>query len=200
MTDPYQGLEAKYKLTRQCLEVLADFGYEGQVSILTKSFLVTRDIDVLQRLKDVSVGLTVTTTDNKVSRFLEPMAPPVSERIKALKQLNQAGINTYALIGPILPHFTANEEELKKLLDELESAGVKEVWFEHINLNHRIKSRLIEYLQKETPELIEKFEMANTQQYRDELAKIIDKLMKGRKMKMAMREVIYHNKVKKKGK
>src|SRR3989344_3933061 len=58
VTDPYQGMEAKYKLTRQCLEVLVRFGFEGLVSILTKSDLVTRDIDIFNKLKHVSVGIT----------------------------------------------------------------------------------------------------------------------------------------------
>ena len=88
VTDPYLGLESKYHLTRQCLEVLADFGYEGNVSIQTKSPLAIQDIDVLKRLKDVTVGFTVTTLDDNVSRFLETKAPPVSARIDALRQLN----------------------------------------------------------------------------------------------------------------
>src|SRR3989339_1707665 len=96
VTDPYVGLEAKYKLTRKCLQVLADFGYEGSVSVQTKSPLITRDIDVLKRLKNVSVGCTVTTLDDAVSRFFEGNAPPVTDRIKSLKMLHDVGISTYA--------------------------------------------------------------------------------------------------------
>jgi DNA repair photolyase len=70
VTDPYVGLEAKYKLTRKCLQVLADFGYHGRISVQTKSPLVTQDIDILKKLKNVTVGFTVTTLDDKVSRFL----------------------------------------------------------------------------------------------------------------------------------
>lgn len=125
VTDPYVGVEAKYQLTRNCLKVLVDFAYEGNISIQTKSPLVTRDIDILKKLKDVEVGFTVTTLDDKVSRFLEVMAPPVSERIKALKELHEAGIPTYAFIGPILPHFTSNERKINELLDKLEEVGVK---------------------------------------------------------------------------
>ena len=71
VTDPYTGLEAKYQLTRKCLEVLVEFGYQGQVSLQTKSPLITRDVDLFKKLKDVSIGFTVTTLDDKVSRFLE---------------------------------------------------------------------------------------------------------------------------------
>lgn len=198
VTDPYVGLEVKYQLTRKCLEVLADFGYEGNVSIQTKSPLVTKDIDVLKRLKDIAVGFTVTTLDDKVSRFLEVMAPPVSARIQALKKLHEAGIPTYAFIGPILPHFVNSEEKINELLDKLQEVGVKEVWFEHINLSPKIKARLFDFLKKESPELIPEFENADTEEYRERLEKIIYKAMKGRNLKMGLGKVIYHKKLPKK--
>lgn len=133
VTDPYVGGEAKYQLTRKCLEVLAQFGYQGKVAIQTKSPLITRDIDVLKRLKDVSVGFTVTTLEDKVSRFLEVMAPPVSLRFEALKKLFDEGISTYAFVGPLLPYFTNDEKKISDILDKLQETGVKDVWFEHIN-------------------------------------------------------------------
>lgn len=75
VTDPYAGPEAKYKITRKCLQVLADFGYQGEAAILTKSPLATRDIDLFKKL-NVAVGFTVTTLEDKVVRFLEGSAPP----------------------------------------------------------------------------------------------------------------------------
>ena len=198
VTDPYVGLEAKYKLTRKCLQVLADFGYEGSVSVQTKSPLITQDIDILKKLKNVTVGFTVTTLDDKVSRFLEVMAPRVSQRIEALNQLHQAGIATYAFVGPLLPHFMNNPQTINKLLDKLQMVGVKEVWFEHINLSSKIKARLFEYLQKEAPHLINDFEKADTQEYRDKLDSIIYKAMKGRGFKMGLGKVIYHHSLSKK--
>lgn len=198
VTDPYVGPEAKYQLTRKCLEVLADFGYEGKVSLQTKSPLVTKDIKVLKRLKDVTVGFTVTTLDDKISRFLEVMAPPVSLRIKALKELREAGISTYAFIGPILPHFTNDEAKIKELLDELQAVGVKKVWFEHLNLNPKIKDRLYDFLKKESPKLLPEFAEAETEEYRDKLEKIINKVMAGRGLKMGLGKVIYHRALPKK--
>lgn len=198
VTDPYVGLELKYKLTRKCLQVLVDFGYEGSISIQTKSPLVTRDIDVLKKLKKVSVGFTVTTLDDKVSRFLEVKAPPVSSRIKALKKLHDAAIATYAFIGPILPYFTNKESEINKLLDKLQAVGVGEVWFEHINLNKSIKTRLFKFLLKQAPELIPEFEKADTKEYREELEKVICRALKGRNLKMGLDKVIYHKNLPKK--
>ena len=85
VTDPYQGVEAKYKLTRSCLEVLVENQFAGEVSILTKSALVKRDIDVLKKLKNVEVGFTITSTDDAVSRYFEKFAPNVTDRLKAMK-------------------------------------------------------------------------------------------------------------------
>lgn len=109
VTDPYQPIEAKYMITRKCLEVLAL--YQFPVDILTKSPLILRDIDIISRLKDVEVGLTITTDDDKVRRIFEPNAPSISARIEALKQLHKAGIKTYVFIGPTLP---MNPESLAK--------------------------------------------------------------------------------------
>lgn len=198
VTDPYVGLEVKYQLTRKCLEVLADFGYQGEIAIQTKSPLVTNDIEILKRLKHVSVGFTVTTLDDKISRFIETKAPSVSLRIKALKKLHDAGIKTYAFIGPLLPYFTAREDKINELLDQLQAAGVKEVWFEHINLSPKIKARLYQYLKKESPKLIHEFDRANTKEYRDRLEQVINRAMKGRKLKMGLGKVIHHRDLPKK--
>ena len=84
VTDPYQGLEAKYQITRKCLEELNRFGFEGTTSILTKSDLVTRDIDILKKLQAI-VGVTITSTDDSISRYFEKYAPSVSQRFNALK-------------------------------------------------------------------------------------------------------------------
>jgi len=196
VTDPYVGMEAKYKITRQCLEVLVDFGYAGVINVQTKSPLVTRDIDVLKRLKNVSVGCTVTTLDDAVSRFFEGNAPPVTKRIKALKILHDERISTYAFVGPILPTVLTNEQQITEVLDALEHAGVKTVWFEHIHLVGVVKQRLYDYLQKTKPELISVFKQADTKEYREKLNTIILKAMHGRPMKLAMGKVLFHKDLK----
>lgn len=198
VTDPYVGVEAKYQLTRKCLEVLADFGYAGAVSVQTKSPLVTRDIDVLARLKNASVGFTITSLDDKISAFLEVMAPPISHRLEALKKLHDAGISTYAFVGPILPHFLVDQQILKRLLDKLQEVGVTEIWFEHINLSPKIKERLYNYLQKEAPELIEVFDRADRPEYRSQLEYFIVAEMKSRGLKLGLNKVIHHRSLPKK--
>ncbi len=197
VTDPYMGLEAKYKLTRKCLEVLAHFGYEGEICIQTKSPLVTRDIDILSTFIDTKVGFTITTLDDKISRFLEGTAPRASARIKALEDLHKAGIKTYAFVGPLLPS-SATKENVTTILDELTQVGISEVWFEHINLQKNIKDRLFEYLKNEAPELMIDFEKTETAQYRENLNAIISEAMVGRPFKMALGKVIFHRELPKK--
>jgi len=99
--DAYQPLEAKYRLTRKCLEILAD--HHWPVIIQTRSALVLRDLDILRRARDWEVGLTITTADDKIRKIFEPKAPPISQRLSTLAELHRSGIRTYAMIAPILP-------------------------------------------------------------------------------------------------
>jgi DNA repair photolyase len=198
VTDPYTGLEAKYQLTRKCLQVLVDFGYQGQVALQTKSGLITRDIDLFKQLKDVSIGFTVTTLDDKVSRFLEVEAPSVSSRIEAIEELTKNNIPTYAFIGPVLPYFIKSKNEINELLDKLQEVGVEEVWFEHIHLNSAVKARLFKYLKKENPEILKEFQKADNAEYRKELEKVIYECLEGRGLKLGLGKIIYHNDLPKK--
>ncbi len=101
VTDPYQAIEGKYRLTRRCLEVLASGPFS--VGILTKSPLVLRDLDVFKRFEEIEVGMTVATDREEMRRIFEPHAPPIQARLQALQKLHENGIKTYAFVGPILP-------------------------------------------------------------------------------------------------
>ncbi|MCP2597124.1 radical SAM protein, partial [Candidatus Aminicenantes bacterium AC-335-G13] len=116
VTDPYQSIERKYALTRECLEILLK--YQFPVSILTKSPLVLRDIDLLIRFENLEVGFTITTDDDEIKKIFEPFSPSIYERIKALEILHRRGIRTYAFIGPILPLNPENlVKKLRKIVD-----------------------------------------------------------------------------------
>lgn len=108
--DPYQPLEARYRLTRQCLEILA--ASDWPVTVQTRSPLVLRDIDILKSGKYFEVGLSVTTADDQIRTYFEPNAPPIQARIQALDEIHRAGIRTYAMIAPMLP----GAEDLAELL------------------------------------------------------------------------------------
>lgn len=115
--DPYQPIERKYKLTRACLEVLLKHGFP--LDILTKSDLVLRDLDLIKQFKDAEVGWSIATDDEKVKKLLEPFSPSLEARLKALKTFHDAGIETYAFIGPILP--MDPERLAEKLVDKVDS-------------------------------------------------------------------------------
>ncbi|CAN5227851.1 PA0069 family radical SAM protein [soil metagenome] len=110
VTDCYQPIEKKLKITRGCLEVLAKF--RNPVGMLTKNRLVTRDIDVLQELAAhhaVAVNLSVTTLDPKLQRILEPRTSPPQARLEAVAQLRAAGIPVGVMVAPIIPGITDHE-------------------------------------------------------------------------------------------
>ena len=113
--DPYQPLEAKYRLTRQCLEILAH--HHWPVIIQTRSPLVLRDIDIIKDARDFEVGFSVTTADERIRELFEPNAPPIIERIQALGELHKAGVRTFAMIAPVLPGAEGLAELLRGNVD-----------------------------------------------------------------------------------
>lgn len=191
VTDPYQGVEVKYRITRQCLEILAECGFEGHLSILTKSNLVLRDIDILRKIKNVYIGLTVTSTDDKISRYFERYAPNVSSRFEALKNLNSLGFNTYAFVGPLMPHFTANAAELEKIFIKLTKVGTRDVFVEHLNLSKYIRDRLFKEMRSADQEVLQKFYGSQSKSYREALDKIVMDLVKKYSMNL-LKETIFH--------
>jgi len=129
--DPYQSLEAKYRLTRGCLEELLKKQFP--VNIQTKSKLALRDLDLFRQFETIDVGFTIATDDEKVAKLFEPQASPVKERIKALEIIHGAGIRTFAFIGPLLP---GNPE---KLVDNL-AGKVDYVYIDRMNYTSAIRS------------------------------------------------------------
>jgi DNA repair photolyase len=99
--DPYQPLEQRYRLTRGCLEALRDHGWG--IDILTRSPLVTRDLDILAETPEITVGLSIPTDNDSVRKVLEPHSPPIGARLTALKRLHASGIHTWVFVAPILP-------------------------------------------------------------------------------------------------
>lgn len=192
VTDPYQGLEAKYQLTRQCLKILADWEFQGTLSILTKSDLVTRDIDLFKRFAHPVVGLTVTSTDDHISRYFEKFAPPVSARFDALRKLNDEGIQTYAFVGPLLPHFVAKEDELEKVFQKLVEVGTKDVYVETLNLTGYIRGRLRQEMTGLPKAIWEKFYASQEMSYRRNLDALVKRLVKKYDLHLLLDLIIFH--------
>lgn len=101
VTDPYQPLERKYRVTRGCLEAMAGYGFVPVV--LTREARVLEDVEVLLRCPKAAVGLSIPTDDDRVRRAFEPGASPVEERFEALRRLHAAGVRTFVVVQPVLP-------------------------------------------------------------------------------------------------
>jgi DNA repair photolyase len=111
LCDPYQPLESRWKLTRKCLEILAD--NKWPVTIQTRSSLVLRDMDIIKRAEDFEVGLSITTGDDEIRKLFEPYAPSIKERLSTLNELHKSGIRTFAMIAPLL----SGAEDLVNVLE-----------------------------------------------------------------------------------
>jgi len=159
VTDPYQPLEKKYKLTRECLEALLERQFT--VSLLTRSSLCLRDMDLFKRFEKIEVGLSVTTHDEPIKKIFEPHSPSIASRIRALTALRREKIGTYAFIGPMLP---LDPGRLVTMLDGL----VDEVLIDRMNYTNKVKAiyrkaKLDQYLEEDYfrivgTELRERFE------------------------------------------
>jgi len=158
--DPYQPGEATHTNTRQCLEVLAK--HRWPVHVLTKSPLVLRDLDTLSRIAQdtwATVSFTVTTTNEKVARFLEPNAPPPKERLRAIAEIRRRDdrIQTRVIAIPIVPFLEDGEEDIASLIAAAEEAGAQYVLFSpgmtmHGNQALRYLQRLAEQYSELLPE------------------------------------------------
>jgi DNA repair photolyase len=192
VTDAYQGAEKKYRLTRGILEVLAREPYPGVVGILTKSPLVLRDADLLATIPRAHVGLTVTTTDDRLSRFLEVRAPLASRRLGTFAALNARGVETYAFVGPLLPHFRYDRGALDALFAGLARAGVRSLYVEHINLRPYIQQRMQRALRSATPEVQAVYRDARSDEHRQALDMIVSDLLAKHGLTLRLSRVLYH--------
>lgn len=148
VTDPYQPIESKYKITRSCLEKLLEF--QPHLEILTKSPLVLRDIDLLRQFKHLRVGVSIGILDEKLSRELEPYVNSPKKRVDTLKELSDAGIETYLFVSPIFPEIS----DISGLLDSVKGS-VGGVMFENLNIRANNRERVMNFITKNKPELKE---------------------------------------------
>ncbi len=150
VTDPYQPVEKKYVLTRKILEVLSQ--YENSVSILTKSDLILRDLDLLKKIKVVNVNFTINTFDEKWKNYIEPGSPSIEARLCAASALAKEGIDVYMMMGPYWPYFTEPEAMFKKFKE----IGVTGMFAESLNTTGDNWSGIENVLKNNYPELLPK--------------------------------------------
>lgn len=167
VTDAYQPAEEKFLLTRQCLEVLADSDFP--VSIQTKSDLVLRDLDVLKRMKEREVGLTITSSDPYVEAAFEPGASDLERRLEALRELTDCGIPAFAFVGPILPFFSDNVDSLKSVFRKLKKAKINKIYLDKMNYLKGKWKRISPVVREKFPRAVSFYQgvMADEESYAD---------------------------------
>ncbi len=149
-TDPYQPIERQWKITRQLLEVLEAANHP--VAIVTKSALILRDIDILQRMAArnlVKVVISVTTLDRRLSRAMEPRAATPGLRLKAIHDLAKAGIPVSVMVAPVIP--ALNDHEIERILDSAKAAGAGEAEYVLLRLPLEVSAVFREWLLNHYP-------------------------------------------------
>ncbi len=150
-TDPYQPIEKEWRIMRQILEVLETANHP--VSIVTKSALIMRDIDILSRMaaKGLAwVGLSVTTLDRKLARSMEPRAATPSRRLEAIRALSEAGVPVSVMVAPIIPGL--NDHEIERILDSGKAAGAQEASYVLLRLPLEVSPLFRDWLLREYPD------------------------------------------------
>ena len=148
--DAYQPIESKYRITRSCLEILQP--YKHSVSVLTKSPLVTRDLDILQRLHESEVGFTITTIDRDIKRVFEPRTMPVQKVFTAIKTLADHGINTWVFVAPILPGITDSAASIRTLIKSSQNAEARYIMFDVLNPYPKVWQNITRLAAKHFPD------------------------------------------------
>jgi len=150
VTDPYQPAERHFRLTHECLKVLAEF--RNPAGIVTKNYLVTRDIDILKELAEYQaaiVALSVTTLDHKLATVMEPRASQPDLRLKAIEKLSASGIPAMVLIAPVIPGLT--DHEIPRIIEKAVDAGAQQAGYVMLRLPYGVADLFQNWLDRHFP-------------------------------------------------
>lgn len=155
VTDPYQPVEKELRITRQCIQVLAEARHP--LVIITKNYGVTRDIDLLKKLADVNaarVVLSITSLQKKLIGSLEPRTSRPNKRLQAVRELSEAGIPVHVNIAPIIPGLT--DDEIVPIMEAAKGAGAESVSYTILRLPYSVKDIFLKWLDDHQPNRKEK--------------------------------------------
>ena len=158
-TDPYQPAEGRYRLTRSCLQALADA--RTPIGVITRGPMIVRDLDVLteaSRRAEVSVTFSIPTLDPEVWRRTEPGTAPPRQRLRALKALVDAGIRAGVGIAPILPGLSDDPEKMADVVRAAREAGATQVWAKMLYLRPGTREHFMENLARDWPDQVADYE------------------------------------------
>lgn len=151
--DPYQPVEAKYKITHQCIEKLSSFKHS--IGILTKSDLILRDIDPLKRLSEIEVGFTISTLNPNVNKIFEPRAPSSQRRLAALRMLSRNNIPTWVFVAPVLPYLSDSENAISQILRASQSAGAQFIMFDTLTAYPKVWNNVMRLIRRHFSEAVD---------------------------------------------
>jgi DNA repair photolyase len=144
VTDPYQPIEKKFRLTRYCLEQLIN--YDFPVHIQTKSSIINRDIDIISKISNPEIMISIGTLNDYERKILEPSSSSIKERINILSIFSEIGIKTSVFFGPIYP--TVTEENLLNFFNILIDYNVKEIMLDNLHLKKDVWNNILSILDK----------------------------------------------------
>jgi DNA repair photolyase len=150
--DGWQPLEEKYAITRACVEIL--LANDFPITILTKSALASRDLDLFEGSRGVELGATITALDEGLQRVFEPRGSSAEERLSFLKQAKEKGITSYAFLGPIMPYIFDTEENLGGLIAAFRDVGVDWIYLDLLNPRPGVWASLSPVLNEHYPHLV----------------------------------------------
>lgn len=162
-TDPYQPGEGRFRVTRGALEAM--LAYRNPLSIVTKSTLVQRDLDLLAdlaRVAEVRINFTITTLDPALSRLIEPGTPPPGQRLATLRRLSEAGVPAGVFLAPVLPGITDSEETIDAVAAAARVHGATAFWAGPLRLAPLVKEHYLGWIAGAFPELLGRYERAYT--------------------------------------
>ncbi len=191
-TDPYQPAERRMKVTRSLLEVFARKG-GLDLSITTKGALVTRDIDLLQRIaerNDLTINMTITTLSRRLARLLEPRAPRPGKRLEAVKALSEAGLRTGVFIMPVIPGITDAPDSLDALVGAAARAGASTVAHQVLFLRDSAKREFFPLVKAAYPRVASRLRRAygSNSYYSEDYRAKLDGLMRTLRRKHGLQD------------
>ena len=162
VVDPYQKAEESYNITRNLLEIIKH--YDFPCHILTKSNLVLRDIDLLEKMSDFKVTISITTLDQTISDIFEKNVPSPFERLETIEKLSESGIKTGLAIIPIIPFIV--EDELEGIVKSAKKHKAHYILHKHLELKGDQKDIFMEIIKKIYPHLVEKYKKLYKDSYK----------------------------------
>lgn len=152
--DGWQPIEAEYQLTRQCCDLLLKHGF--RIEALTKSSLVLRDLDIFSG-RNVRIGVTITTLDERLKRLWEPNSSGIEERFGVISEAVAAGVETAIMFGPLLPFLSDSQGSIDSMFQRAAKLAVDVIWVDAINRRPKVWSSVASLLRKRFPDLLERY-------------------------------------------